>query len=125
MKIAQIWMEWMFVNVIMYYLSFIIQKIIAYSTDYGQNMHRYRYYTENVICTTYDTMNAEIITALAAFAQTYYKNTKTDKIRQSPIIPEKWTVQKNCVHRTAQSMAQLQQVPRSPKGLLCNIFQCR
>ncbi len=30
-------MQWMFVSVIMYYLSFIIHKIIAYYSDYGQH----------------------------------------------------------------------------------------
>ncbi len=50
MKITQIWMEWMFLNLVLCYLSFIIYKIVAYSRSYTNNVRLYQYYTEDHIC---------------------------------------------------------------------------
>ncbi len=54
-KLTQIWMEWMCINLIMCYLSFIIYKIIAQSRDHTNNATPINNYTETAIFASYDT----------------------------------------------------------------------
>ncbi len=69
---------------------------------------------------------AKITTAMATFTHTYYRNTKTIKIRRTPEIPEKLNARKNRAHRTVKSMAHLQQLRQTHKMDImqfCQSFQ--
>ncbi len=69
----------------------------------------------NLACTTHK--KATKIIAMASLTHTYHRNTKTIKIRKTPIIPEKLNVQKNHTHRTVSRTAHLQQLYRNPYAL--------
>ncbi len=99
-KITQIWIEWMFINVIMCYSSFIICKIIAHSSDYGQ------YITDNFLLVFHpfsllcEGCGSLIIALTTYLTLTYLRSdiickcpTNSDGLRES-------YVRKNLLHRT-------------------------